>query len=267
MRDGIGSLVEGRGKRSVAVILGSFVAAACTLAFCLTAAPADASLTHPYQQTVEGTSIGSFDRGLCGLAIDHRTDEPYVLNFGYDAIDILTPDLEFSRRISAADSPGSLQDEFKGGSCQIGSGAVNGTTGQIAIAPDAWEPDSTPYPVHLFNASGTFEGFIEAADIPQGPIEEFNNAISTDIDPGTGDILLTTAVSPDQGLITRFDSEGNFVDQLTGLSTPGRIAIDSERFIYVSEGESVRKLTPDLVTLEVLTGPRGGASQMAAAGR
>ena len=215
----------GRARLTALAVLCS-----CLLALLL-AANAGAALTHPFEREITGTSLGKFEKGLCGIGIDPIHEEIYVLNFGEDAVDVFDSFGNFKRRISGADSPGTFESAYGSGpACGfIHSVGVNSDTGQVAVGNLAQQR------VHLFDGLGNFEGFLNPALTPE---KEWGiNFLNTMTDQLTGDIYVSSYhYDPpiDEGRIHRFSASGEYKSEIKGIFYPWTMSTDDEGNLYVT---------------------------------
>ena len=215
------------------------------LAIVLNVSPAGAKPQHPFDRLITGTAAGPWDRGMCGLGIDPVTEELYVLDFGHDAIDVLDNEGNFVRRISAADSPGSMAQMYgEGPACgNMAYVGVNSDSGQVMVTESF--SFGGPRTVRLFDANGIFEKFIDGSNTPQGSFG--TNQTGGTIDRSNGDLLVTGTqyTEGSEGKVSRLTTTGQYVSQIEdGLSYPRTAETDSAGTVYVADRDVVRKFDP-----------------------
>jgi DNA-binding beta-propeller fold protein YncE len=185
--------------------------------------------------------------GSFGIAVDQAGGELYAIDSGHQLIDVFNSSGAYLRSIS---DPEAIAEGLFGCGGNFTDGiAVNATSGHIFVS------DSCPEKVYEFNAAGKFLSLWNGNDKPlpssKTPAEGFSGYVSVALNNTSGDLYISASF---QEVVDRFDSSGEFKDQITG--TPGGqgpgIAVDqASGDVYVSDNGtgSVKIFGPKAVLL------------------
>jgi hypothetical protein len=132
---------------------------------------------------------------------------------------------ELERRVTGIDSPdGPFQ--FVLGVAPDNSGGVN--DGDLYIGHIAEDGPALSSSVYKFDEAGSYDGLkIDGSDTPEGALSFFDPeegviafdgiAVDSSAGPGAGALY---AVHVEGGVVQRFDQDGNYVCQISGLAVP-----------------------------------------------
>ncbi len=179
-----------------------------------------AAVKHPYVSQLTGTPSGPFSEGVCGVTVDPKSQDIFVVDPGHNAIDIFNSAGAYKSEISGLSLPeGTTFEEY---SCSV---ALNDTTGDVFVAG--------PGVVYVFNSLGGYVSTMTGANTPG---KSFGGGfVHVAVDEASGDLYVSDSTD---GVVDRFNSEGVYKSQVENVGEAGPLAVDSQGDIYVASKAS-----------------------------
>ncbi|MGH2864523.1 MAG: NHL repeat-containing protein [Solirubrobacteraceae bacterium] len=177
---------------------------------------AQAALVHPYLSQLTEAHGEPFSSQVCGVKVDGSSQQVYVADLGEGMIDVFESSGEYIREI---DGSATAEESF----LEACSTAVDDTSGRLYVA------DSGAHLVYAFSAAGKLQK-AATLDGSSTPTEEFGEELHVAVDQSSRDVYVADG---EDEVVDKFNAAGEYQSQLTGLSRPGAVAVDSSGDVYV----------------------------------